>query len=91
MRQTTERNIAVADGPQQVSVPSAVADGSGLWITTRWNDTDIALAHLITFRCHGTWLHGDERGSGLSFQRCCVALYQEKIKRGLRLKLEVLY
>ena len=28
-----------------------------------WNDTDIALAHLITFRCHGTWLHGDQRGS----------------------------
>jgi REP element-mobilizing transposase RayT len=28
-----------------------------------WNDTDIALAHLITFRCYGTWLHGDERGS----------------------------
>ena len=21
------------------------------------------LAYLITFRCHGTWLHGDERGS----------------------------
>jgi hypothetical protein len=28
-----------------------------------WNDTDIPLACLITFRCHGTWLHGDERGS----------------------------
>ena len=28
-----------------------------------WNDTDIPLAHLITFRCHGTWLHGDARGS----------------------------
>ena len=28
-----------------------------------WNDTDLPLAHLITFRCHGTWLHGDERGS----------------------------
>jgi REP element-mobilizing transposase RayT len=28
-----------------------------------WNDTDIPLAHLITFRCYGTWLHGDERGS----------------------------
>jgi REP element-mobilizing transposase RayT len=28
-----------------------------------WNDTDIPLAYLITFRCHGTWLHGDERGS----------------------------
>ena len=28
-----------------------------------WNDADIPLAHLITFRCYGTWLHGDERGS----------------------------
>ncbi|HVF30380.1 MAG TPA: transposase [Pyrinomonadaceae bacterium] len=28
-----------------------------------WNDTDIPLALLITFRAYGTWLHGDERGS----------------------------
>lgn len=28
-----------------------------------WNGTDTALAYLITFRCYGTWLHGDERGS----------------------------
>lgn len=28
-----------------------------------WNDTDIPLAFLITFRCYGTWFHGDERGS----------------------------
>jgi REP element-mobilizing transposase RayT len=28
-----------------------------------WNDTDIPLAYLITFRCYGTWLPGDERGS----------------------------
>jgi REP element-mobilizing transposase RayT len=28
-----------------------------------WNDTDVPLAHLISFRSHGTWLHGDERGS----------------------------
>jgi REP element-mobilizing transposase RayT len=28
-----------------------------------WNDTDVPLAYLITFRCRGTWLHGDERGS----------------------------
>ncbi len=28
-----------------------------------WNDTDIPLAHLITFRCYGSWLHGDPRGS----------------------------
>jgi REP element-mobilizing transposase RayT len=28
-----------------------------------WNDTETPLAYLITFRCRGTWLHGDERGS----------------------------
>jgi hypothetical protein len=28
-----------------------------------WNDTDTPLAHLITFRTYGTWLHGDSRGS----------------------------
>src|SRR5436853_6186510 len=28
-----------------------------------WNDTDIPLAYLITFRSYGTWLHGDGRGS----------------------------
>ena len=27
------------------------------------NDDSIPLAYLITFRCYGTWLHGDERGS----------------------------
>jgi REP element-mobilizing transposase RayT len=28
-----------------------------------WNDTDVPLAFLITFRCYGTWVHGDDRGS----------------------------
>ena len=28
-----------------------------------WNDTDLPLGYLITFRCYGTWLHGDQRGS----------------------------
>ncbi|MBP6213687.1 MAG: transposase [Pyrinomonadaceae bacterium] len=28
-----------------------------------WNDTDIPLAVFFTFRCYGTWLHGDERGA----------------------------
>ncbi len=32
-------------------------------LTFMWNDTDIPLAYLITFRSYGTWLHGDERGS----------------------------
>jgi len=33
-----------------------------------WNDTDIPLAFLITFRSYGTWLHGDERGSVSRFR-----------------------
>ena len=28
-----------------------------------WNNTDTPLAYLISFRCYGTWLHGDKRGS----------------------------
>lgn len=28
-----------------------------------FNESHIPLAYLITFRCYGTWLHGDERGS----------------------------
>lgn len=28
-----------------------------------WNDTDEPIAYFITFRTHGSWLHGDERGS----------------------------
>jgi len=28
-----------------------------------WNDTDIPLAYLISFRSYGTWFHGDARGS----------------------------
>lgn len=28
----------------------------------KWNDTDVPLAYLITFRTYGTWLAGDERG-----------------------------
>jgi hypothetical protein len=28
-----------------------------------FNTSGIPLAFLITFRCYGTWLHGDDRGS----------------------------
>ena len=45
-----------------MSEPPAVAGGSTQY-TDMWNDTDIPLAYLITFRTYGTWLHGDERGS----------------------------
>ena len=31
--------------------------------TFMWNDTDIPLGYLMTFRCYGTWLHGDRHGS----------------------------
>jgi REP element-mobilizing transposase RayT len=32
-------------------------------ILIMWNDTDTPLAYFISFRTHGTWLHGDKRGS----------------------------
>ena len=32
-------------------------------MSKEWNDTGYPLAYLITFRCYGTWFHGDERGS----------------------------
>ena len=28
-----------------------------------WDDSDYPLAYFITFRTHGTWLHGDQRKS----------------------------
>ena len=28
-----------------------------------WDGNDYPLAYFITFRTHGTWLHGDQRGS----------------------------
>ena len=28
-----------------------------------WDENDIPLAYLLTFRTYGTWHHGDERGS----------------------------
>src|SRR6184192_3092470 len=28
-----------------------------------FDDNEFPLAYLITVRCHGTWLHGDRRGS----------------------------
>ena len=42
-----------------------------------WNDTDIPLAYLITFRCYGTWLHGDERGSVDRFHNQYQSPYAE--------------
>jgi len=28
-----------------------------------FNDRSVPVGYLLTFRCYGTWLHGDERGS----------------------------
>jgi hypothetical protein len=42
-----------------------------------WNDTDIPVAYLISFRCYGTWLHGDERGSIDRFHNVYQSAYIE--------------
>jgi len=30
---------------------------------SEFNESGVPLAYFISFRCYGTWLHGDERGS----------------------------
>jgi REP element-mobilizing transposase RayT len=55
-----------------------------------WNDTDIPLAHLITFRCYGTWLHGDERGSIDRFHNRYKSPYMDPNKRWHRYNAEAL-
>ncbi len=50
-----------------VSEPRAVATGSSARPMKRdyidFQDRSTPVGYLITFRCYGTWLHGDERGS----------------------------
>src|SRR5713226_5862689 len=64
----TEGSVVLLRGMR--SEPGAVATGLQVSLLDRnemlimmWNDTDVPLAYLITFRCYGTWLHGDQRGS----------------------------
>ena len=55
-----------------------------------WNDTDIPLAYLISFRCHGTWLHGDERGSIDRFHNRYKSPYIDPNKKWHRHNVQVL-
>ena len=55
-----------------------------------WNDTDIPLAYLITLRCYGTWLHGDERGSIDRFHNRYKSPYIDPNKRWHRHNVEAL-
>jgi hypothetical protein len=32
-------------------------------MSEEFDDNIFPLAYLITFRCYGTWFHGDKRGS----------------------------
>jgi REP element-mobilizing transposase RayT len=32
-------------------------------LDSEFNESGVPLAYFISFRCYGTWLHGDERGS----------------------------
>jgi REP element-mobilizing transposase RayT len=55
-----------------------------------WNDTDIPLAYLITFRCYGTWLHGDDRGSIDRFHNRYKSPYIEPNRRWHQHNVQVL-
>ena len=55
-------------GISAVSEPRAVATGSAIQLPMKrdyidFSDRNSPIGYLITFRCYGTWLHGDERGS----------------------------
>jgi REP element-mobilizing transposase RayT len=39
---------------------------------------DVPLAYFITFRCYGTWLHGDQRGSTDRFHNQYGAPFMEQ-------------
>ena len=55
-----------------------------------WNDTEIPLAHLITFRSYGTWLHGDQRGSVDRFHNQYKGPYLPPDKKQLEYKMSLL-
>ena len=45
-----------------------------------WNDRNTPIAYLLTFRCYGTWLHGDERGSINRFENQYLSPYHKPDK-----------
>lgn len=55
-----------------------------------WNDTDLPLGYLITFRCYGSWLHGDERGSIDRFHHRYKSPYLPRSDRRVDLSLRTL-
>jgi REP element-mobilizing transposase RayT len=55
-----------------------------------WNDTDTPLAHFISFRSYGTWLHGDKRGSIDRFHNIYGAPYIEPNDRWRHYKQQLL-
>lgn len=55
-----------------------------------WNDTDLPLGYLITFRCYGTWLHGDKRGSIDRFHHRYKSLYLPRSDRRVDLSRRLL-
>jgi REP element-mobilizing transposase RayT len=49
-----------------------------------FDDNEFPLAYLITFRCYGTWLHGDARGSYRRNSRLMSGVSHIPPRRGLR-------
>ena len=60
MRTRTPTAPPATAGGSVPTAPPATAGGS---VYCAAMEDSFPLAYLITFRCHGTWLHGDERGS----------------------------
>jgi REP element-mobilizing transposase RayT len=50
-----------------------------------FDDNEFPLAYLITFRCYGTWLHGDPRGSYRRSSTAIGGVVRVQPQPGLRL------
>ena len=48
-----------------------------------FDDNEFPLAYLITFRCYGTWLHGDKRGSHRRNSRSLTGVSHIRPRPGL--------
>ena len=72
--------------PKRGTSPT-VREGSSLHTSMRdFDDNEFPLAYLITFRCYGTWLHGDERGSYRRSSRVMSGVLRIPPRPGLKKK-----
>ena len=77
-------------GIRLVSEPRAVATGSAAQLPMQgdyidFQDRSSPIGYLITFRCYGKWLHGDERGAGATMKAITAAVLKVDLRMQINL------